>query len=60
MEVCIISCFGVDLQLLTMYLHCKQYKGSIGLSDEGAIILEVKEVARDGETRSTATLELFY
>ena len=37
-----ISFFSVDLQLLTMHLHCKQWKGYIGLSDE---ILEVKVAA---------------
>ena len=37
-----ISLFGADLQLLTMHLHCKQWKGYIGLNDESAKILEVK------------------
>ena len=41
-----INFFSVDLQLLTMYLHCKQWKGYIGLSDESAtILLEVKVAA---------------
>ena len=37
-----ISFFSADLQLLTIYLHCKQWKGYIGLSNESATILEVK------------------
>ena len=40
-----ISFFSADLQLLTMHLHCKQWKGYIGLSDESAKILEVKVAA---------------
>ena len=37
-----VSFFSTNLQLLTMHLHCKQWKGHIGLSDESAKILEVK------------------
>ena len=40
-----ISFFSADLQLFTTYLHCKQWKGYIGLSDESATILEVKVAA---------------
>ena len=40
-----ISFFSADLQLLTMHLHCKQWKAYIDLSDESAKILEVKVAA---------------